>query len=250
MDQDTIKQEWNEEQTRLRKLLVQDDSALDFSFSPATNEFGGLRYVGGVDISYPRNHPDRAAASLVVVEYPSLQVVYEAFKEVQITVPYIAGYLAFREMEAYRELFAQLKAEQPQLSPQIVLVDGNGTLHPRRFGSACHLGVGLGIPTIGVAKNFLHIDDLDADARSLKSMFQGDPSLTQVEMVGASGIYGMAVAPPGAATNPIFVSVGHRVSLATAVCLVRACSLHRIPEPIRIADLHSRVISRQIEAAA
>ncbi|KAJ2411522.1 hypothetical protein GGF41_006336, partial [Coemansia sp. RSA 2531] len=113
------------------------------------------------------------------------------------------------------------------------------------------LGVELDIPTIGVAKNFLHIDGLSADARSLKQMFQqADPPL-EIELSTADTVYGMAVAPGGGAsgaTNPIFVSTGHRVSLRTAVDIVRKCSRHRVPEPIRVADQRSRARAREIEA--
>ncbi|KAI9501055.1 hypothetical protein GGI25_005621 [Coemansia spiralis] len=247
-DTKELAQKWALEQAELRKRRVEADR-LDF----ATDEgFVGLERVGGVDISYPRyssSDGDRAVAALTVLAYPSLSVLYEVCEEVPIDVPYIAGFLAFREMAAYRQVFGRLQRERPQLMPQVVLVDGNGTLHPRRFGSACQLGVELDVPTIGVAKNYLHIDDLAGiDARGLKRAFCAQNVCAQ-ELVGTSGTsYGMAVAPGGGtATNPIFVSSGHCVSLRTAVKLVRACSLHRVPEPIRVADLQSRALVRRME---
>ncbi|KAJ2047274.1 hypothetical protein H4S04_004549 [Coemansia sp. S16] len=244
---------WENQQTEMRSQLEEQDR-LDFVLhgdeQPSTVH-SKLERIGGVDISYPRNSPSRAIVALTVLAYPSLDILYDMCTEVTITTPYIAGFLAFREMSAYRGAFAQLQNEHPELWPQVVLVDGNGTLHPRRFGSACQLGVELDIPTIGVAKNFLHIDGLSADARSLKQMFQQTEPPLEIELSIADTAYGMAVAPGGGAsgaTNPIFVSTGHRVSLRTAVDIVRKCSRHRVPEPIRVADQRSRARAREIEA--
>ena len=86
-------------------------------------------------------------------------MIYENFLTVKLKLPYIAGFLAFREVEPILELLKTLKKTNSNIYPQIVIVDGNGTLHPRRFGLASHLGVLADIPTIGVAKNFLQIDD-------------------------------------------------------------------------------------------
>ncbi|KAJ1823384.1 hypothetical protein LPJ60_001591 [Coemansia sp. RSA 2675] len=242
---------WENQQTEMRGQLEEQDR-LDFVLhkddqSPTVH--GMLERIGGVDISYPRNSPSRAVVALTVLAYPSLDILYDVCTEVPIATPYIAGFLAFREMAAYRGAFAQLRSERPELWPQVVLVDGNGTLHPRRFGSACQLGVELDIPTIGVAKNFLHINGLSADARSLKHAFQQAAPPMEIELRSADAVYGMAVAPgAGGATNPIFVSTGHRVSLRTAVDIVRGCSRHRVPEPIRVADQRSRARAREIEA--
>ncbi|KAJ2817335.1 hypothetical protein GGI24_005429 [Coemansia furcata] len=244
---------WENQQTEMRGWLEELDR-LDFVLHGDEQQStvpGRLERIGGVDISYPRNSPSRAVVALTVLAHPSLDILYDVCTEVAITTPYIAGFLAFREMAAYRGAFAQLQREHPELWPQVVLVDGNGTLHPRRFGSACQLGVELDIPTIGVAKNFLHIDGLSADARSLKHIFQQTAAPLEVELSNADAVYGMAVAPGGGAngaTNPIFVSTGHRVSLRTAVDIVRKCSRHRVPEPIRVADQRSRARARDIEA--
>ncbi|KAJ1662954.1 hypothetical protein GGF44_005522 [Coemansia sp. RSA 1694] len=241
---------WEHQQTEMRSQLEEQDR-LDFVLHENQQQstvHGALKRIGGVDISYPRNSPSRAVVALTVLAYPSLEILYDECTEVTVTTPYIAGFLAFREMSAYRGAFAQLRLEHPELWPQVVLVDGNGTLHPRRFGSACQLGVELDVPTIGVAKNFLHIDGLSADARSLKLAFQQVPLPTEIELCSADAVYGMAVAPSGGATNPIFVSTGHRVSLRTAVDIVRMCSSHRVPEPIRVADQRSRARAREIEA--
>ncbi|KAJ1866769.1 hypothetical protein H4R99_004296 [Coemansia sp. RSA 1722] len=235
---------WARLQTELAARRVADDQ-VDFS---TTAPFDGLRLVGGVDISYPRGVSDTAVVALTVLAFPSLHVLYAHSEPVAITAPYVAGFLAFREAAAYHAAFDRLRRTQPELWPQVVLVDGNGTLHPRRFGSACHVGVGLDVPTVGVAKNLLHIDGAGVDARGLKRLFAQDAQLVEVPIAADGEVLGMAVAPAGGcATNPVFVSPGHRVSMRTAVDLVRRCSVHRVPEPIRVADQQSREIARQME---
>ncbi|KAJ2365677.1 hypothetical protein H4S01_003113 [Coemansia sp. RSA 2610] len=237
-----VTREWARQQAELRERLCETDDP-GFALSE-------LRRVGGVDISYPRDHPDEAVVALTILSFPALKPLHQLTFAVHITEPYVAGFLAFREIAAYTQAFSRLQAAHPELMPQALLVDGNGTLHPRGFGSACHLGVVLDLPTIGVAKNFLHIDDLAGnDARALKARFR--EGAQEVELRGESGrVYGVAVRPPGAAVNPVFVSVGHRFALRTAVEVVRRCSVFRVPEPIRVADLLSREQARLIEQAA
>lgn len=238
---------WAEIQTEMRQKLEEKDR-LDFCYNSETSQFEGLQRVAGLDISYPTND-DSPIVALVVLSFPGLQVLYEDCWPVTVDVPYVPGYLGFRESVAYQQMYNKLQATHPELLPQVTLVDGNGTLHPRRFGSACHLGVLLDIPTVGVAKSFLHIEDLKTDAKKLKRMFKEQPQdflLKSEDEV----VYGMAVSPDstGGATNPIFVSVGHRVSLEASVALARACSKGcRIPEPIRMADQRSREMIRQLK---
>ncbi|KAJ1735145.1 hypothetical protein LPJ61_000708 [Coemansia biformis] len=248
---DALVRAWGQQQAELCARREEADR-VDFECQPSGGSFAGLERVAGVDISYPRGGgaQDRAAVALVVMAYPSMRVLHEICLDVAIMVPYQAGFLAFREAAAYRQAFAALQRDRPELIPQVVLVDGNGTLHPRRFGSACHIGVELDMPTVGVAKNFLHIADMPGmDARAIKDAFRAGAA--ELALVGGSGqSYGAAVAPAGgAAVNPVFVSPGHRVSLRTAVALVRSCSLHRVPEPIRVADQLSRTRARAMEQA-
>ncbi|KAJ1858724.1 hypothetical protein LPJ73_001876 [Coemansia sp. RSA 2703] len=237
-----VTQLWDAQQKELLTRRVCSDLV---DFDTSTAEFPGLRLVGGVDISYPRTTADTAVVALTILSFPALHTLYTHVQRTQITQPYVAGYLAFREMPAYQQAFAHLRETHPELWPQVVLVDGNGTLHPRAFGSACHLGVLEDVPTVGVAKNLLHLEGVGLDAAGVKRAFAGDPGLSQL----AVGELGMAVAPPAEckARNPVFVSPGHRVSQETAVWLVRRCSVYRVPEPIRVADQRSREVVREIE---
>jgi len=121
------------------------------------------------------------------------------------------------------------------------MVDGNGILHPRGFGLASHLGVLADIPTIGVGKNLHHVDGLtNLEVRNVvaKSNLQaGDV----VPLIGSTGqVWGAALHSHEGCQKPIFISIGHRISLDTAVAVVRCCCLHRVPEPVRQADLRSR----------
>ncbi|CEP10748.1 hypothetical protein [Parasitella parasitica] len=235
---------WSQEQNDLKKQLVLEDAV---SFDAAT--LTGLKYVGGVDLSFPLGDHENAVACLIVMKMPDLQIVYKEFLHTKLHLPYISGFLAFREVEPLLKLINQLKSNKPEFYPQVILVDGNGLLHPRRFGIASHLGVLCQTPTVGVAKNFLVIPSEFDDMGSLKGKFKeslfrkGD----DYKLVGAASgaVYGTALRTSNTATNPVFVSQGHLVSLETAIKIVLNTSpLYRIPEPIRAADLESRAYIR------
>lgn len=93
--------------------------------------FSGLQKVGGVDVSFVKGDSVRACASLVVLSYPELKVVYEDSRMVGLKAPYVSGFLAFREVPFLVELVQRLQEKEPDLMPQVVLVDGNGVLHQR-----------------------------------------------------------------------------------------------------------------------
>eukprot|EP00753_Platysulcus_tardus_P006870 PLAT14657.1.p1 GENE.PLAT14657.1~~PLAT14657.1.p1 ORF type:complete len:183 (+),score=64.19 PLAT14657.1:393-941(+) len=175
-----------------------------------------------------------------------MAVVWERHEFVQLSEPYIPGFLAFREVEHLVALVDLLREQQPLLMPQVILVDGNGVLHPRGFGLAAHLGVLTALPTIGVGKTLLHVDGLTKGTvrADVDAAWTEDEGAT-VELVGDSGrTWGAAFCRPSI-RNPVFISTGHRVSLDTALQLVAACSNYRIPEPVRQADLRSRVVVRE-----
>ncbi|RUP52166.1 endonuclease V-domain-containing protein [Jimgerdemannia flammicorona] len=242
------------EQLQLKQRHILHD---DFTFTcDANGQLDGLCYVAGVDLSFPLDNEEDAVACLVVLEYPTLQVrwellqdsslnvIYEDFLDVKLSLPYIAGFLAFREVAPLLDLLTKLKNLKPEIYPQIILVDGNGLLHPRLFGLACHLGVLSSTPTIGIAKNFLQIADgasltMSAVKRHCRAHLAGAGD--KYVLRGDSGtVYGAALRMTRDAPNPIFVSQGHRVTLETAVRVAMACAKYRVPEPIRAADGKSR----------
>ncbi|KAI9257363.1 endonuclease V-domain-containing protein [Phascolomyces articulosus] len=240
---------WKNEQIALSARISWHDDHLDFD----SETLEGLKYVAGVDLSFPENDFEHALACLSILSWPNLEVVHTSYLKTELHLPYIAGFLAFREVDPLLKLLNQLKQEHPEYYPQIILVDGNGRLHPRTCGIACHLGVLANIPTIGVAKNFLVIKEQDSGEELTMShvkqecrtelLKRGDYHLLQTKQT----IYGAALRSTNEAPNPIYVSQGHRVSLATAIKMVLACCHYRIPEPIRRADLDSRAYIRQLQ---
>jgi len=197
--------------------------------------------VAGVDISFVKGNDVDACACLVIMSWPELEVVHTLMEMVELTLPYIPTFLAFREVGFLLNLVNKVRQSKPDIVPQLILVDGNGFLHPRGFGLACHFGVLTGIPTIGVGKTLLYVDGLKKG--SVKKKFTeeckkgGDFTL----LVGDSGqCWGAAFKSTDDNTNPIFVSLGHKVDLQTAIEIVKRSCKFRIPEPVRQADLLSR----------
>ncbi|NWI95928.1 ENDOV Endonuclease, partial [Pitta sordida] len=230
------------EQARLKARVVPEDTE-QWQKDP---RFPGLQRVGGVDLSYVKGDESRACASLVVLSYPGLEVLYEDCRMVTVSAPYVAGFLAFREVPVLLEAVQRLQQEEPELSPQVLLVDGNGLLHPREFGVACHLGVLTDLPCIGVAKNLLHMDGLVRDELHREQIRSLQKPGDTFPLTGTSGtVLGMALRSHQHSSRPLYVSVGHRVSLDTAVSLVSSCCRYRIPEPIRQADIRSREYLRR-----
>jgi Endonuclease V (EC 3.1.21.-) len=175
--------------------------------------------IVGVDVGF-RGELARAAA--VAVRFPDLAPLAQAVAEVPVTFPYIPGLLAFREAPA---ILAAL--ERLPLSPQVLMVDGHGISHPRRMGIATHLGVYLDLPSIGCAKSKLwgRYEMPPDEPGAWSPLWDGE------EMIGA-------VLRTQAGVSPVFVSIGHRISLENAIATVMACVRgHRLPEPTRLAHL-------------
>jgi len=250
------------------------------TFSPVP-PFEDLKYIAGVDISFVKN-TNKACAFLDILSYPDLKIVWETHDIVEMTEEYVPFYLAFREVRHLVKLFERCQREKGEMYPQVVLVDGGGVWHPKGthplsaaeddmrcmwtdlmvgLGLASHLGVLLGIPTIGIAKSLLYLPDIPQTITydTLRASFTPDPSsptstsTNHVLVRGESGtVYGAAVIPRNAKSceKPIFVSVGHLLSLDTAVELVHATSLFRVPEAIRGADQGGREVLRKLEERA
>lgn len=118
-----------------------------------------IKYVGGLDISFDKNDTEKACAYLTVMDINTFTVVYEHYLMCKMHIPYISGFLGFREVNPYQLLLDRIR-DKP-FFPQVVLVDGFGILHQREYGSASQLGVMCDIPTIGVAKTLLSHDGLN-----------------------------------------------------------------------------------------
>lgn len=183
------------------------------------DQLGPVNFVAGVDVGFESNGSVTRAA-VAVLSWPDLQLQEQAIARRPTTFPYIPGFLSFREVPAVLDALAQL-----QTTPDLILCDGQGLAHPRRFGIACHLGLLVDIPAIGVAKSLLvgrhqEVPDQRGAWQSL---------VHRNEVVGAA----LRTRPK---TKPLYISVGHRVSLATAIEYVMSCTTrYRLPETTRWA---------------
>ncbi|XP_040364107.1 endonuclease V isoform X2 [Rosa chinensis] len=249
---------WMEAQDELKQKLIAQD---DFPWRSATTapptsdqEEKALKYVGGVDISYSKEHPSMACGTLVVLDIHSLQVVYEDYSVLTLSVPYVPGFLAFREAPVLLELLEKMKAGANLFYPQLLMVDGNGILHPRDlsgtcFGLACHLGILANLPTIGIGKNLHHVDGLTLSGVRQLLKAKEDCAEDFINLTGRSGrIWGVAMRSTDGSVKPIFISIGHRISLDTAIKIVKLTCKYRVPEPIRQADIRSREYLRKHQA--
>ncbi|KAJ3095476.1 hypothetical protein HDU97_006898 [Phlyctochytrium planicorne] len=172
-------------------------SVNDFDFQvPADGgiEWKGLNYIAGMDVSFVERTM-QAIGCLAILSFPDLKVIHEEFEEVTLTEPYIPGFLAFRECTVLISLLASVKDKRPEIYPQVLFIDGNGQLHPRLFGSACHVGVLANLPSIGIGKNFLAIeeDGLMMHEVKAKSKVHLPNENSWFPLIGTSGtVYGAA----------------------------------------------------------
>ncbi len=180
----------------------------------------GIRFVAGADIALDAK-AGVGFAGVVVYRFPELVEVERQHASASLTFPYIPGLLAFREIPVLLGALQKVKME-----PDLIFCDGHGISHPRRFGIACHLGLVLDRPTVGVAKSRLvgHYEEPAAASGAWSPLMDGD------ERIGT-----VLRTRPG--TNPVFVSQGHRISLESALEITLATyDGYRIPKPTREAD--------------
>ncbi|UCE73991.1 MAG: endonuclease V [Methanomassiliicoccales archaeon] len=193
-----------DEQNRLKELVKIED------------DFKGIESVAGVDVAYN----DTALGACAVFGYDSMKILNSKTVKKEVEVPYIPTYLAFRELPIIEDLIKKMKVK-----PSVLLVDGNGVLHPYGMGIASHVGVKLDIPTIGVAKTLL-CGELMGEVEEV-----GD--FTQVLYEGR--LVGYAYKSSPRTNKPIYISPGHKVSFETALEVVSRFCKYKLPEPIRKA---------------
>lgn len=188
------------------------------------------RYVAGLDVAYGGGHgaaDDIVAAAVVVVDAATLAPVDQATATARAGFPYVPGLFAFRELPVLIEALRGLT-----VTPDLLLCDGQGLAHPRRFGLACHLGVITGLPAAGVAKTPF-VGTYDAAAL-------GGERGASAPLVDAGETVGRALRTRSG-VRPVYVSTGHAIDLDTACRHVLALSpSYRIPETTRLADRLSR----------
>ncbi len=203
-----VLEELRKEQEKLASKVITED------------RFHELRLIGGVDQAFPR---DYAASCIVVQNFGEFDIVEKAFSLRRVDFPYIAGFLSYREGPSIISAWRKLKTK-----PQVLLVDGNGILHPHRIGLASHIGVLLDQPTIGVAKSLLC-----GEVRGSRVFVNGEARACVLQSKEGC--------------RPIYVSPGHKVSLDSSVKIVKRCiKSHKLPEPLRLAHRFVGDFSRDI----
>ena len=186
------------------------------------------RLVGGADVSYLPGD-QKALGVVVVYDLETKEIKEIAFAKEKVTFPYIPGFLSFREVPVLKDAIHKLR-----FRPEVLLVDGQGILHPRRLGLAAHLGLELGLPTVGVAKKPL-IGEFEPPPEK-----EGAFSLIEV-----NGEIRGAALRTRARVKPVYVSPGHLIDLPSALGVVKAClSGYRLPEPLRQAHLWTQRLKR------
>ena len=190
---------------------------------------GKCELIAGADVSYNRFSP-MFYASVVLLRAGDWSVVETQSAVGESPFPYVPGLLSFREAPILLEAFARLRRR-----PDAVIIDGQGYAHPRRVGIASHMGLWLGIPTIGCAKTRLIGTHADPGPRAGDAV----PLLDKDEVIGS-------VVRTKLRTKPLYISIGHKIDLPSAVRLVlKACQGYRLPEPTRQAHLHVNELRRR-----
>ncbi len=198
-------------QTQMREKVIKVDQ-LD----------APIKFVAGVDVAYDEA-ANKMIGAAVVLDSETLEVVDQAIHEMDITFPYVPGLFSFREIPALKEAIQQLTTK-----PSLIICDGHGIAHPKNVGMATHLGIELDIPTIGCGKTKL-VGDYD------RSTLDENRGAIQ-ELVWNDEVVGVALRTQEK-IKPVFVSIGHRISLPTAMhWVLKMCPAYRLPETTRQAD--------------
>jgi deoxyribonuclease V len=178
-----------------------------------------VQYVAGVDVGFEADGSVTRAA-IAVLSLDDLQLRDRAIARLPTQFPYVPGLLSFREIPAVLEALQQVT-----IVPDLLLCDGQGIAHPRRFGIACHLGLLTNLPAIGVAKSLL----VGQHSELAPERGSWQPLMHQGDRIGA-------VLRTRTGTNPVYISSGHRISLETAIAYVMRCTTkYRLPETTRHA---------------
>jgi len=180
-------------------------------------DVNAIHTVAGVDVSVQENI---SQAAVVILSYPALQVIETVTHRMPTPFPYIPGLLTFREGPVLEQAFLQLQTE-----PDVFIFDGMGRIHPRQMGIATHMGLWLDRPTVGCGKTMFVGDYVEPPPEAGTSA----PLLYHGQQIGA-------ILRTRAKVKPVFISVGHRANLTSAVELILRCTTrYRLPEPIRAA---------------
>lgn len=189
-----------------------------------------LKLIAGCDSSFIGE--DTILSVFVLLKYPELELIEKVWYHGPVELPYIPGFLAFREapnlLEAYKKL---------EQKPDLIMVDGHGISHPRRLGIATHLGIHLNKPTMGVAKKVLvgKYKEPETTKGSVAPLLHKEEHIADVLRTKDN-------------VKPVFVSPGHLIDLASATEIAMNCTIkHKLPEPTRLADHYAEVFKSEVK---
>ncbi len=184
-----------------------------------SDDFSNINRIAGLDVGFEHNN-SMAVGAVVILSFPDLDLIEKRLSRRKVKFPYVPGFLSFREIPVLLQAYQKIRNK-----PDLVICDGQGIAHPRRFGLACHLGVLLDLPAIGAGKS------------RLVGRYQ-EPSLEKgacSPLVHNHKIVGSAVRSRSG-TKPLFVSPGHKISINSAIAwTLNCCPKYRIPETTRQA---------------
>lgn len=186
-------------QNKLSKEIIKEDN------------FQRIKNVCGVDISFEKDNIATAAA--VVIDFKTLNVVEQKTLKAQMLFPYLSGFLGFREADGNISVLKTLENNY-----DVLMANGHGIMHPRSFGLASHVGLLMDIPTIGVAKQLSPGKYNFKTENGIKYILSGNKTV-------------------GAYIKGKYISIGHKISLVTAIDVVLKTSVFKMPEPVRKAHI-------------
>jgi len=222
MEINEMQEDFLEQQNELRDRITVEDSL----------DVDSLKLIAGVDLAYWQNGDEEyAVCCIVIVDYMTHEIIEKKHYSGKIEVPYMPGFLAFRELPLVQKTVELLENE-----PDIYMFDGNGYLHPRNMGIATHASFYLNKPTIGVAKTYFRVDNKTDYIEPEKTA----GSFTDI--IINEQVYGR-VLRTHSDVKPVFVSVGNNISLDTATKITMALveKESHIPVPTRYADLETHI---------
>ena len=209
--------EYYREQERLKSQVI------------ITDEKPSIHFIAGADVAY-NELEQRMVGAMVVLDVGTLEVVDQAYHEMDITFPYVPGLFSFREVPPLVEAYKKLKVK-----PDLIVCDGHGVAHPKGVGMASHLGIELDVPTIGCAKSRLigGYEEVGSERGAYSSLMLGENEIGRVLRTQDN-------------IKPMFVSVGHKISLDTACeWVLKLCPKYRQPETTRKADALVRTVMKE-----
>jgi deoxyribonuclease V len=202
------------------KQAIELQKQLAYEVETEDNFAEPIKTVAGIDLGYDAKN-DTSRAVVVVLKFPELELIETAEAILPIQFPYVPGLLSFRETPVAIKALEKLRN-----APDLILCDGQGFAHPRRFGIACHIGLIADVATIGVAKSILvgRFENLGETRGSIASLLHKNEQI------------GVALRTKDK-VQPVYISVGHRISLETSIKYVLQCTpKYRLPETTRLAD--------------